>query len=91
MAPDQLELPPSDCSRPEALAFVVINVEDDLSPKALMISIYVRNITSIYRGDFSPPEMEGHMLKESVFFGNFLEYLAKYRTVANQSDMKSNL
>ena len=47
MAPDQLELPPSDGSRPEALAFVLINVEDDLSPKALMISIDVRNITSI--------------------------------------------
>ena len=35
--------------------------------------------------------MEGHMLKESIFSGSFLEYLAKDRIVANQSEMKTNL
>ena len=35
--------------------------------------------------------MEGHMLKESIFSGSFLEYSAKDRIVANQSEMKINL
>ena len=35
--------------------------------------------------------MEGHMLKESIFTGSFLEYSAKDRIVANQSEMKINL
>ena len=35
--------------------------------------------------------MEGHMLKESIFTGSFLEYSARDRIVANQSEMKINL
>ena len=31
------------------------------------------------------------MLKESIFSGSFLEYSAKDRIVANQSEMKTNL
>ena len=41
----------------------------------------------LYLGDFTPLEIDGHILNESIFLGIFCEYFAKDKIVANQSEM----
>ena len=48
-------------------------------------------LKNLYLGDFTPLEIDGHILNESIFLGIFCEYFAKDKIVANQSEMYSNL